>query len=82
MLKLLDSPDVAIPNKGGLMNSICYEIQAALPNPNVFNLNKNSLGTNGFGLTKFDCIQNAYVHACILFFFLSLMDSVDQLLVP
>ncbi len=29
--------------------------EVVLPNPNVFNLNKYSLGTIGFGLTKFDC---------------------------
>ena len=37
------------------MNSFCHEIQVVLPNPDVFNPNKNILGTNGFGLTKFDC---------------------------
>ena len=38
------------------MNSFSHEIQAVLFNPDVFNPNKNSFGTNGFGLTKFDCI--------------------------
>ena len=32
------------------MNLFFYEIQAELPNPGVFNPNKNSLGT------KYDCI--------------------------
>ncbi len=31
------------------------ETRAPLANPDVFNLNKNSLGTIGFGLPKFDC---------------------------
>ena len=38
------------------MNSFCHEIQAGMPNPDVFNPNKKSFGTNGFGLTKFDCM--------------------------
>ncbi len=45
-----------------LMNSLCHAIQAALPNPNVFNPNKNSLGTNRVGLTKFDCVLNDNLH--------------------
>ncbi len=40
------------------MNSFCHKIQGVLPYPNVFNPNKNSIGTNMFGLTKFDCISN------------------------
>ncbi len=31
--------------------SFCY----VMPNPDIFNPNKNSMGTNRFGLTKFDC---------------------------
>ncbi len=60
------STNVAIPNpdivkwvqissvRGGAYE-FCHEIQAVMYNPNIFNPNKNSLGTNGFGLTKFDC---------------------------
>ncbi len=38
------------------MNSFCHEKQTVLPNPNIFNPNKNNIGTNMFELTKFDCI--------------------------
>ena len=55
------------PIKTHVMNSFCHEIQAVLPKPNVFNPNKNSLGTNGFGLTRFDCTKKHIIHNCCTF---------------
>ena len=41
--------------EGGVWMPIPPTMEAVLSNPDVFNPNKNSLGTSGFGLTKFDC---------------------------
>ena len=49
------SPIKSMSYKGGVINSICHDIKTVLLNPDVFNPIKNSLGTIGFGLTKFDC---------------------------